>query len=436
MTLTIVGTMNRVFLLLMLLFTIVAASSFPLEKVSITGNRKTKDKTILKIAKLDSLSTTCNPDTVKQRLLNRQLFAEVSVDYDSISKELSIKIRESLTLQPIISGKKSTGVFNFRLGLGDINFLGRDMIVGGYYDNYASSNNFKINFQKNNIGPKRITLGISALKSAGNYIWYTSTGDLEAGFRGDKTVISLISQLPFYIKEREFNLGFTTNFLDQKLSTDDIADTLKELNSNNRYNFPDSTKGILPTLSLLYSTININTFLVNGWATKLSVTRSILYNKLDYFSIGLLGQYYKRLPFSSNLCINAHIKGLSSKSLTSLYYIGHSNGIRGYYNNEFRGKAFAQLNTELRISQIKFKLLKRYQFIVQPTIFFDALAISEKASGLLKDSRTATSIGSGIRVVSPSISGFMLNLDYAIGLGDNIRYNYYIGTSYYFKPMR
>ena len=85
------GIMKRT-LLVLLLFILSHAEIVSLSKITVEGNRKTKKSTILQIAKLDSLSTQCDIDTVQQLILNRQLFAKVEVTYDSNSKELFIKI--------------------------------------------------------------------------------------------------------------------------------------------------------------------------------------------------------------------------------------------------------------------------------------------------------------------------------------------------------
>lgn len=434
------GIMKQ-FCFLLFLTSLLCASTVPVKKITISGTRKTKEATVLSIAKLDSSSTSCNPDTVAQRLKNRELFAKVAVDYDSTSEELKIILKDSWTIQPVISGRMSAKTFNFKLGLYDINFLGKDMVIGGQYDNYASSHNFKVSFRKNNLGPKRISLGISGIKSTRNYIWFDDNRDIDAGFQVDKQIITLSTLYPFLIKGREFKLGFNCDLLKQSSSTDDIADTLKEINADNGYTFNDTLQALTPNLTLLYSTININNYIADGWATKLSLTRSIVRDLKDYFSLSLQAQYYKALPGNSNLCINGYIKGLNSSRKTALYYVGHSTGIRGYWNSEFKGKAYAQLNSEIRISQINMRFFKRFHFIVQPALFWDLLSIGERPSTFFDTNRTVTSVGSGIRVVSPSFSGFMLNADFAVALGEYAaqrgnRYNFYIGTSYYFRPIK
>lgn len=433
--------MKQIILILTLLIS-VNAEKVLVEKVTLTGARKTKLQTIKRIAKLDSIPGSYHPDTVKQRILNRQLFSDVSLSYDSTDKNLQISLRDSWTIQPIFSGRKSAGELSFRVGLYDINFLGRDMVVGGHYDNYANSNNFQLSFRKVNLGPKRVTLGILGQHVTSNYIWYNDFRKPEAGFQAAKNRISLYGQLPFLIKGREFTAGLSLDGLIQTTGTEEIADTLKTLNSENGYYFEDTVRGLMPSLSLQYSTININRYIVDGWAAKIAVVRSVLHDRRDYSSLSIYGQYYKKLPFHSNICVNGEVKGLNGSSTTSLYYIGHSSGIRGFRNSEFRGKAYAQLNSELRIGQIDFKLLKRYEFIIQPALFCDLLSVGERPSSFFETNKTVSSIGGGIRFVSPSISGFMLNADVAIALGDyatrggNSRYNYYVGTSYYFTPIR
>lgn len=429
-------------LFLLILTSLITGAPVPVSKVNVHGARKTKRETILSIARLDTLTKQCDPDTVLQRLRNRELFAKVEVSYDTTSQELSIKIKDSWSIQPVLSGQMSAGTLNFKAGLYDINFLGKDIVIGGQYDNYAQSHNVTCSFRKNNIGSRRLSLGFTGIRSTRNYVWYNRERHLDAGFQVEKSILGLTSQIPIEIRGREFKLSLNCDLLDQSSSTQDIADTLKTINLQNGYTFTDTVHAIIPNLSLLFSTININTYIADGWATKVSLSRSIVKELRDYFSLGFQAQYYKALPFNSNICINGYIKGINSSRKTALYYIGHLNGIRGFWNSEFKGKAFAQINSEIRISQIKVRLFKRFDFIAQPTLFWDLLSIGERPSTFFDTNQTVTSIGTGIRVVSPSFSGFMLNADIAVALGDypvqngRSRYNYYIGTSYYFRPLK
>lgn len=435
------GIMKQL-LLLLLLSSLLFATSVPVRKIRVTGTRKTKESTVLSIAKLNDQTAYCDPDTVQQRLRNRELFAEVKVSYDTLSQELTISLKDSWSIQPVLSAKMSAKTFNFQAGLYDINFLGKDIVIGGQYDNYAESHNVKVSFRKNNLGSRRISLGIAGTKNTRNYVWYNKERGLDAGFQVDKQILSLTSQLPFLIKGREFKLGFICDFLQQESSTDKVADTLKTINTENGYTFQDTLKAVIPNMTLLYSTININNYIADGWATKLSITRSIVKELKNYSSLSFQAQYYRALPGKSNLCINGYIKGLNSSRNTALYYVGHSNAVRGFWNSEFKGKAYAQLNSEVRISQINMRFFKRFDFIVQPALFWDLLSIGERPSNFFDTNQTVTSVGSGIRIVSPSFSGFMLNADFAVALGDypaqkgNKRYNYYVGTSYYFRPLK
>lgn len=425
--------------LLLIIFVYVSLFSqeVPLSKVNISGTRKTKKETVLAIIKLDSTATTCIPDTIEQRLKNRELFAKIDVQYNPADSTLNIVLKDSWSISPVISGRKSAGVFNYKLGLYENNFLGRDITIGGQYDNYASSHNVQMLFQKRNIGSRRLTVGTTFLTSTRNYLWRDDLGTKEAGFSVDKTIVILLGQLPLIIKEKEFKLGLTCSFMNQKSTDKKSSDSTQLLNQEMGYNFEDTLKAILTTGSLQYSTINISRFIADGWASKISLTRTFAHNKIDYFKAAIFGQFYKKLPFRSNLCINGELRGLNSDRPTALYYVGHSNGIRGFYNSEFRGKAMAQLNTELRIQQLSVTFFKKYEFIAQPAIFCDLLSIGDRVSSFFDTNRTYVSTGAGLRVVSPSFSSFMLNLDFAWGFGEKYnRYNYYIGTSYYFKPIK
>lgn len=413
-------------LLILLLLTLLPAE--PITGFTFSGNRRTQESTILRIARLetsqeisDSLLTLAS-----QRLMKSDLFVSVDISHND-SGNVKITVSERWTIIPFFNMSLSSEIISAQAGLFDINFLGTNTTLGGQYHYFTGTHNGKIFATKKDIGKYRLKLNGNLSLQKGINIWYTPGGASEAGFIIDRRSATIKAELPLRNEDLYVGLSFGAHYdtLMEELGKIDFT----EDNRENGYSFSGENNTYAPGVSLRYSGFKHHPFTYSGWGAMASVAHGFQTEHSGYNAFSASAQWYKRLALESNLCVNLGTAITDGTDITSYLYLGGLNGVRGFNNGEFKGRAYVKGNFEYRLPSLNTKWI-----VLQHIFFMDYAAIAERASSF----NEATSLfgsGLGIRILSPKVYSFMIRFDYGWGWGPYKRNQFYLGTSHYFLPF-
>jgi hypothetical protein len=116
--------------------------------------------------------------------------------------------------------------------------------------------------------------------------------------------------------------------------------------------------------------------------------------------------YYKMLPNDWNIAWHGVVGGSTYESLTTTYFLGGLDSIRGFPDGAIYGPLAAWMNAEIR------HLTVRTQYLwFQTLAFFDAGGAAAKPGDVIKNDRE--SVGVGLRIAVPQIYRVMIRIDYA-----------------------
>lgn len=413
-------------LLILFLLTLLPAST--ITGFTFSGNRRTQESTLLRIARLekgmeirDSLLTLAS-----KRLMKSDLFVSADISHND-SGSVNIGVNEKWTIIPYFNMSLTSEIKSAKMGLYDINFLGTNTTLGGQYHYFTGTHNGTIYGTKKDIGPYRLKLNGNLTLQKGINIWYTPTGAAEAKFIIDRRSASVKAELPLRNEDLFLGLSFGAHY-------DTIMEELGKIdftgdNRENGYSFSGENNTFAPGLSLRYSGFKYHPFTYSGWGASANLLHGFQTEESGYNSFSVSAQWYKRLALESNLCVNLGGAVTDGTDLTSYLYIGGLNGVRGFNNGEFRGRAFVKGNLEYRIPSLNTKWL-----VFQHIFFMDYAAIADRPS-TFNEATSLYGSGVGIRILSPKVYSFMIRFDYGWGWGPYRRRQYYLGTSHYFLPF-
>ncbi len=411
-----------------MLIAISVLSATTISSISINGNKRTDEMTLLKIANL-SLGDTISDSLIEsttQRILRTDIFTSCDVT-ELQPGEITISVVEKWTIIPFVSFQGNGGkIILFNTGLYDANFLGRAGVIGGDYTYLLGTHSGQIFAMKDNIGDKRVKLTGRLRTQKGLSNWYDSTGCLEAGFLVDRKLVFASGELPL---NEKLTVSISGNLLYDTLSESISTVNFDSLNSANGYHFEGSNRAFVPTLSARYSNFKYKTFTYSGGGIKAGVGHAFESDFGGYNSFSLAGQWYKELPLKSNLCFNGELFGADGHAQTNVFYLGGMSGVRGFPENLFRGKALGKLNIEYRIPSLNTKWL-----VFQHVLFADYATIAPRLTDL-DHSVSVGSGGVGLRILSPKIYSFMIRLDYGWGFTPLNSRGLSFGTTHYFRPF-
>ena len=343
------------------------------------------------------------------------------------SYELLYKIEENFTIIPGVRiATDNNGEFAYRLSLFEFNLLGRNQLIGGFYDNdefdsygffweapYLFSNKlgFGLNFQNNS------------------------------------------SQEPVFFPEQTLNYRFQSKAFEGYFTYEFDFHNNAQLGlifSDEEYTFlPELSEGVLPedkpaflfsdriTLRGEYehNNIQIDYQYVSGFRSLLDlrfVTGDESNDFLDSFFIGRNDfEYFKRIGARGNWANRLRVAFASnSENPFAPFTLDNQLNIRGVGNTVDRGTAAVVLNTEYRHT-----LYEKGWFAVQSNAFIDAGTWrnpGENLSQLVDGSSVKFYSGLGIRFIHKRIFNAVFRLDYGFGIGENQTNGLVFGIGQYF----
>ncbi len=411
-------------------FFLVAALGFTqqqiISEVQIKGAKKLKESFVFRLINvkkgtvLDSL--VLNEDI--NRLKRLPSVAHASYNINSLEEDkvnVVYIIEENFTIIPFASlYTSSNDAFAFRVGLQEFNFLGRNMILGGFYQ-YDVFNSFGINFRAPNLFSKKLGLAIEYKDlTTQEPVFFANS---EADYRYNNKGLEVLGLYEFNFKNR-IELGFSFFEEDYKyLSGITSPDVPQQLNVQKHllkliYNY-DNVEYFYQYLEGFRSTLN---FQYVGSANKDLSNFVIGFNDFLYFHrIGKKGNWANRVRL-----------GLASNQVTPFapFTVDNNLNIRGVGNTIDRGSGAIVFNTEYRHT-----IVDKDWFVLQGNVFVDG-GTWRNPGGDFSDFTNGDNLrifpGVGLRFIHKRIFNAIFRIDYGHGVTNDKSRGLVFGIGQYF----
>lgn len=414
------------FLIIFMLFSLsVYSQEKKVTEIVIKNAKKMNTDFILKIIKtkvgssLDSL--TIERDAVFLSRLN----GVSKVDYEivllaNLDYKLLIDITENFTIIPLLNIWTTDGFGSYRFGLYEYNFLGRNTVLGGYYQ-YNEFNSFGINFSSPNLFSAKTGLGLNIQNWNSKEPIFINNDKANYQYTNTSVEVLGIHQLDFH---NMIKLG-TTFFNEKYKYIDGAIDATIPMNL-------DINKQLFK-LQYTYDNLKYNYFKISGYKSNLTLQYVISKNSFqEKFVIGWNDfMYYKLVGAKGNWASRVRF-GLSSNSDSPFapFAVDNNINLRGVGNIIDRGTGTLLLNSEYRHT-----LLEKNKLVIQSNIFIDA-GTWRGPGGELEDLFSSKSLrvypGFGVRFIHKKIYNAVFRIDYGYGITKNANNGIVFGIGQYF----
>ncbi|MDH7447965.1 POTRA domain-containing protein [Aquimarina sp. 2201CG14-23] len=397
-----------------------------ISELEINGLKRTKEFFIRRLAKIKpgSVYDSLRIETDIARLKRLPGIANATYNIKKDQNQnytITYEIEENFTIIPGFNIATATnGEFAFRVSLFEFNLLGRNQILGGFYQR-------------------------DVFDSYGGY-WeapYLFTNKFGFGINYK----NLVSQEPVFFENNTVNYKFDSKALEVNLLYEFDFHNRAEIGVNISKEEYDFLDGNLPTgipISLSaekiayrgeyeYNNINIDYQYVSGFRSLLDVR--FVTGGDEFLKNSFIGrndfEYFKRIGEKGNWANRLRLGFASNdESPFAPFAVDNQLNIRGTGNTIDRGTASMVLNTEYRHT-----LYEKGWFVIQSNAFIDAGTWRNPGgdlSGLVDGSTLRFYPGLGIRFIHKRIFNAVFRLDYGYGIGNDSSNGIVFGIGQYF----
>lgn len=381
------------------------------QSVEIIGTKKIKkaflDKvlTVKQGTELDSLAIQNDIKFLKR------LPSVANATYKVLAVGNDVKVvyllEENFTIIPSFNVYTSNnGEFAYRVGLSEFNLLGRNMIVGGFFQKDIY-NSYQVHFKAPYLFSKKMGISLSYQDFTTQEPVFFPAGTVNFKYNN----ISFETMLMYELNSKnrlQVGVNFFTEDYEYKPQVGDVAPPLNEFDTKKR----------LYKLIYDYDNVNYHYQYVSGFrnifnyqyvttsdATS-SPTFSIAWNDFLYYNrVGEKGNWACRLRFG--LATN-------NDSPFAPFSLDNNVNIRGVGNTIDRGTGAIVLNTEYRHT-----LFEKKSFSLQGNAFIDS-GSWRNPGGTFADFTNSDNIrvfsGLGVRFIHKKIFNAVFRIDYGFGL--------------------
>jgi outer membrane protein assembly factor BamA len=360
----------------------------------------------------------------EQRLRNLVGIANLRLVLDTIGQDVNatFHVEEALTVFPDINFGRITGNYWYKLGLKDINWLGRGMLLSGYYQNTDARHNANIYLRAPYINGSRFGGSISLTRYASIEPLYFDEGTVVYLYDNNSFALSALYELAL---GNELELGGSLFQERYRKAVDQPLETPPG---------PDDFKQPKLLLKLRHVLNQINYFYFYQWGFDNQVNLETVYNVDDQnFFILFLNdtRYFKRISDRGNLAVRFRV-GLSTnrQSPFAPFVVSSHVNIRGVGNRINRGTGSLVLNVEYRHT-----IFNKANFAGQLVGFSDA-GTWRSAGGPLSDFVDPDIfrhfVGGGIRVIYKKAHNAILRADYGVDVLNANSRGLVLGLGQYF----
>jgi outer membrane protein assembly factor BamA len=394
-----------------------------IQSIEVTGLTRTKKFVVLRELQFgpgDPLSGDSFKEGL-QRLRNLQIFSQVEGEIQKGEKGMDVTLRmaERWTTLPILRAVSGGGTTSTIIGLYDINAFGRYIELGGQYENLNGRHSGVVWFRNPRFFGQFLRVGGDFWLLTRNRNLFNNNGKENGAFTLDRERIHLFADQEFH---RYFTFGAGIDLQSDEVSDSALESSSIALNAANQFRFGTTQRNNLLQLYSRLGRLNYDLYKVRGFESFVEYDQSLtgLGSDETFSRLQVTNSAFWYLPRNANLGLLLRVGATDTDSIQNLYYLGGLDVIRGYADGQFRAKNFWQANVEYRIPSVERKWI-----VLQHVLFSDFVAapIGQDVS---------TSIGTGIRLISPKVYRLNFRIDIAYGFDLNQGIGVSFGTQQFF----
>lgn len=378
--------------------------------VKIVGVKKTKTTFIKNLlyskidAVLDSSILEKDIPLLKRLPAIAHAYYQVFFSHDNLYN-VSIQIEENATLLPEINLWTTTNnVFSYKLGLYEFNFLGRNIILGGFYQ-FNGFDTYAVNFRAPNLFSKKWGLAVNHQNWKSEEPLYF--GNQSANYVYNNISFELLALHQFNLKNR---IDFGVNFFKEKY---------QYLSGATSTSIPQNLSLNKALLKLVYTYDNLDYYYqyINGFKSILYAQYVLTENDFqnDFYIFWNDFLYYKRIGEKGNWANRLRV-GLSSNEDTPFapFALDNNVNLRGVGILVDRGTGSIVLNSEYR-----YTIYDKDWLAIQTNIFSDIGSWRNPGGSLndfIKEENIRIYSGFGLRFISKKIYNATFRIDYGFSV--------------------
>ena len=400
--------------------------------VIIEGNMKTRHEVIRRELEFDR-GDILSEDSVNsslRKLKNLRIFEDVSIQYyagpdDSV--RIQVNVSDRWTVIPIAKFGGGGGSKFFTVGVYDVNSVGRHLEVGAQYQNINGKNGGVFWFRDPRLLGKRLLFGLDIWHFRQNQPIYVNNSQLFGAYNNTKNRLHVFLEKEF---TPWFFFGGGLDVVGDTFDKEGLSDDQVIANTNNNFLSPQDSKQNFLEVKLQLGMLNYDKYLIDGFQTDIDnrFTLQQLGSVDNSAEILIKSTYFKTLSYQQNIGINV-VFGHTSSSLTqNQFYLGGLFEVRGYVDRRFKGSDFIRSNIEYRVPSYRSRW-----FVLQHVAFADFGRIGNSVQQLKNNKgEQFSSVGMGLRFISPKIYRFNARLDFAKSFGKESNYDLSFGLQQFF----
>ena len=345
-----------------------------------------------------------------QSLRNLQIFRSVEGSAAPDGEHgvaLTVRLEEKWTTLPDLRFGGGGGITFYRLGIYDVNWLGRRIEGLASYENFNGTHNGEIWLKHPDAFGRGWMGGATFKRQTVFQNRYDSARGLSQSVNFVRTVnaVEWGHQVSHHLRmggdlSRESD-HFTNRFLNF------------EQKAANFRNPPEQPEGGTTTYlgpTLLFNNVNVYGVQYEGVRLdmRLGMASKEVTGDFSNTRFSANARLYLATPWESNLCGYLFVANSTSLEPQHAIQLGGLFEIRGYYDGEIRGRKAWYYNFEYRIPSLRWD-----KFLLQHVVFNDGGQADDSWDKAFRG-RSLMSYGTGIRIVPTFIHLLALRLDYAV----------------------
>ncbi len=426
--------MKKLLLILnLLLLSIGYGQETTIKELRIEGLKKTKESFIRRLVKtkedkaLDSVKIITDIERLKRLpgIANAEYSIKTNPEGQSV---LTYKIEENFTIIPGLRiSTANNGEFAFRVSAFEFNLLGRNQLVGAFYqrDVFDSYGAF---WEAPYLFTNKLGIGLNYQDLSSLEPVFFDQGTIKYRFRSQAGEVKFLYEYDF---KNKIALGARLSKEEYELDeTDVILNTTEEV--------PDflSTDRFTYFGEYEHVDLNIEYQYVSGFRSLLNVQFVTGNDKEEFLNDFFIArndfEYFKRVGQKGNWANRLRLAYASNNDSSPFapFAVDNELNIRGAGNTIDRGTAAIVINTEYRHT-----FYEKGWFVLQGNAFIDAGSWRNPGGDLgeLFDGSTIrVNPGVGLRFIHKRIFNAVFRIDYGYGLNENGTNGIVFGIGQYF----
>jgi outer membrane protein assembly factor BamA len=293
------------------------------------------------------------------------------------------------------------------VGLNDINFLGRFVDLGLYFETFNGAPSISVSYRDPRFLNQRMSVGGSIGHLIHNRTVYEEGGQELGSF-------SVVRQsLRSYVSKewkKDLSAGLFLDLNHLYYSEDFLSASDRQNNNNQAYLLPQNSEAHLIGATAELGRLNYETEMIEGQltTTRLAFAHPAWGATEAFYVFDTSYLWFAKMANQANLGFRVGLSVTDSRDAEFQIYRGGNNWVRGLIPGLYRGQLALQINSEYRLSSFR-----RPWLIFQNVVFFDAGLAADDLAQVFSDQRhTAAAAGLGLRILSPKVYRLNLRLDY------------------------